>query len=126
MDKVAMVALGGGAGAVLRFWSVTWIARMLGAGYLGTAFVNIAGSFAMGILAVLLLERFPDALGRLAPFLMTGVLGGFTTFSAFSLDTLFLIERGRWMIASGYILGSVVLSIMGLALGFYLARWWLA
>lgn len=126
MDKVIMVAVGGALGAVLRFAGVGWIARLSGASYVGTLFVNVIGSFAMGILAVLLIERFPETWGRAAPFLMTGVLGGFTTFSAYSLDVLALIERGRWTLAAGYAGGSVLLSVLGLFAGLVLARSMLA
>ena len=81
----------------------------------------------MGLIAVLMIERLPDGWGRLAPFAMTGVLGGFTTFSAFSLDTLYLVERGRHLAAAAYVGGSVALSVLALFLGwealwaFYLA-----
>ena len=122
MEKLAMVAVGGAIGAVLRLLGAGWIGRMTGEGWLGTAFVNVAGCFAMGLLAVLMMERMPGSWGRFAPFAMTGVLGGFTTFSAFSLDTLFLIERGRLAAAAGYVAGSVGLSILGLFLGLKLAR----
>jgi fluoride exporter len=122
MEKLAMVALGGAIGAVLRLIGAGWVGRLTGEGWLGTAFVNVAGSFAMGLLAVLMMERLPGSWGRFAPFAMTGVLGGFTTFSVFSLDTLFLIERGRLAAAAGYVAGSVGLSILGLFLGLKLAR----
>jgi fluoride exporter len=122
MEKLVMVALGGAIGAVLRLLGAGWVGRLTGEGWLGTAFVNVAGSFAMGVLAVLMMERLPGSWGRLAPFAMTGVLGGFTTFSAFSLDALFLIERGRTAAAAGYVAGSVALSILGLYFGLKLAR----
>lgn len=122
IEKVAAVAAGGALGAVLRYLGVAWIARLTGAGFMGTLFVNVVGSFLMGILAVVLMERFPGSFARFAPFLMTGILGGFTTFSAFSLDALSLIERGRILTAAGYIGGSVVLSIVALFAGLALAR----
>lgn len=122
MEKLLMVALGGGIGAVLRWLGAAWVGRLTGEGFLGTAFVNVVGSFAMGLLAVLMMERLPGSWGRFAPFLMTGVLGAFTTFSAFSLDTLYLFERGRVGIAAAYVAGSVALSILGLLLGLKLAR----
>ena len=122
MDKLAMVAAGGAIGASLRYLGVAWVARLTGAGFVGTMAVNVAGAFAMGVLAVILIERLPGEVGRLALFLITGVLGGFTTFSAFSLDALYLIERERYGMAAGYILGSVLLSILALFLGLKLAR----
>lgn len=117
-----MVAMGGAIGAVLRWLGVAWVGRLTGEGWLGTAFVNVAGCFAMGVLAVLMTERLPGGWGRFAPFALTGVLGGFTTFSAFSLDAVHLVERGRLAAAGGYVAGSVALSILGLVLGLKLAR----
>ena len=122
MEKLAMVALGGAIGAVLRWLGAAWVGRLTGEGWLGTAFVNVAGSFVMGVLAAVMIERLPGSWGRYAPFAMTGVLGGFTTFSAFSLDALYLVERGRLAAAAGYVAGSVGLSILGLFLGLKLAR----
>ena len=117
-----MVALGGAIGAVLRWLGAGWVGRLMGEGWLGTAFVNVTGCFAMGVLAVLMMERMPGSWGRFAPFVMTGLLGGFTTFSAFSLDTLYLVERGRLGIASAYVAGSVALSVLALFAGLRLAR----
>ena len=118
-----MVAVGGAIGASLRYLTVVWAARAFGSGFpAGTMVVNVAGSFAMGVLAVLLMERFSGAWGRYAPFLLTGVLGGFTTFSAYSLDALYLLERGRHAAAALYIGGSVVASIGALWAGLTLAR----
>lgn len=121
--NVLMVAVGGAIGASLRYLTVVWAARAFGPAFpAGTMVVNVAGSFAMGVLAVLLMERFPGAWGRYAPFLLTGVLGGFTTFSAYSLDALYLLERGRHAAAALYIGGSVVASIGALWAGLTLAR----
>lgn len=120
---VLSVALGGALGASLRWLFTGWAMRTFGTGFpYGTFGVNVIGSFAMGVAAVALMERFPGAWGRFAPFLMTGVLGGFTTFSAFSLDALHLMERGRLLAAGGYVAGSVALSIMALFAGLALAR----
>lgn len=123
IDKLALVAVGGALGAGLRFLSVNWIARLTGDPAFGTFFVNVSGSFVMGIVAVLLLERGPDVVSRLAPFLMTGILGGFTTFSAFSLDAFRLYEDGRALAALAYVGASVLCSIFGLVGGFLAARW---
>jgi CrcB protein len=76
--------------------------------------VNVAGSFLMGVLVVVLAYKSST---RFAPFLMTGVLGGFTTFSAFSLDALTLWERGQGALAAVYVIGSVVASIAALVAG---------
>lgn len=117
------VAAGGAIGASLRYLVVRWAGHVLGLAFpYGTLIVNVAGSLAMGLAAVVMMERFPGSWGRLSPFLMTGVLGGFTTFSAFSLDALYLIERGRHLAALAYIGGSVALSVLGLWAGMVLAR----
>jgi CrcB protein len=120
---VLAVAAGGAIGATLRWAVVRWAGHAMGLGFpWGTLIVNVAGSAVMGLLAVAMMERFPGSWGRFSPFLMTGVLGGFTTFSAFSLDALYLIERGRNLAAASYIGGSVGLSIAGLWAGMALAR----
>lgn len=122
IEKLLLVALGGGCGAALRFLSVTAFLRMTGDTAYGTLFVNVVGSFLMGLIVVMLAARVPDAGARALPFLTVGVLGGFTTFSAFSLDAMRLIEDGRLIGASVYILGSVVLSILALIAGLALGR----
>jgi CrcB protein len=120
IPTVVQVALGGALGASLRYGVNVLAARLVGAGFpVATLVVNVLGSFLMGLLAAALLERGE---GRLAPFLLTGVLGGFTTFSAFSLDAVRLWERGEATAAAGYVAASVVLSIAGLALGLGVAR----
>ena len=123
LPTILLVALGGGLGASLRWLFVGWAGRSFGLGFpWGTLGVNVIGSFVMGLAAVILMERAPGAWGRFAPFLMTGVLGGFTTFSAFSLDSLYLIERGRSLAAAGYMAGSVLFSVLALFAGLTLAR----
>ncbi|MEM7176800.1 MAG: fluoride efflux transporter CrcB [Pseudomonadota bacterium] len=123
IDKIAYVAAGGAIGATMRFLVGHWSVRALGTGFpWGTLIVNVAGSFAMGVIAVVLLERFPGSFARWSPFIMTGVLGGFTTFSAFSLDALLLIEKDKTGLALAYIGASVILSLGGLWAGFTLAR----
>ena len=123
MPVLLQVALGGAAGASLRFLSGAMILRVMGSGFpYGTMFVNIVGSFLMGFLAFYMLERMDGSFGRYAPFLMTGLLGGFTTFSAYSLDALYLLERGRYASASVYMGGSVLLAIGALFLGMTIAR----
>jgi CrcB protein len=112
---MTQVALGGAIGAALRFLAVSVVGTPV-----GTLIVNVAGCFAMGVLAVWLLG--PKGPGPIAPFLVTGVLGGFTTFSAFSLDTLKLWQAGQTAQAALYVGGSVVLSLVAVALGAALAR----
>lgn len=123
MEKLALVAAGGAIGAVLRYGAVGWAARALGGAFpWGTLLVNVTGSLAMGVAAVLVAERLPESWARLAPFVMTGVLGGFTTFSAFSLDVLALAERDRAGLALAYAGASVLLSLVAIWLGVLLAR----
>ena len=113
------VALGGAIGASARFAVNLAAARLFGMGFpVGTLCVNVLGSFAMGVLAVLLLDRASP----LAPFLLTGVLGGFTTFSAFSLDTLMLWERGPPVLALVYVILSVAASLLAVFAGLALGR----
>jgi CrcB protein len=123
MPVLLQVALGGALGASLRFLSGAMILRAMGSGFpYGTMFVNVVGSFLMGFLAFYMLERMDGSFSRYAPFVLTGVLGGFTTFSAYSLDALYLLERGRYASASVYMGGSVVLAIGALFLGMTIAR----
>lgn len=117
------IAMGGAIGASLRYLTTTMVARHLGHGFpFGTLTVNIVGSFIMGFCAIYLIERFGGMPHRFAPFLMTGVLGGYTTFSAFSLDALTLLDRGRGMAALIYMGGSVILAVGALWVGIMLAR----
>ncbi|MBB5517077.1 CrcB protein [Rubricella aquisinus] len=112
------VALGGAIGAVLRYASVVFAMRLIGTGFpFGTLFVNVVGSFLMGIAAVWVLSR-----PGMAPFVMAGVLGGFTTFSAFSLDALRLIEAERIGAALLYVSGSVGLCLIAVFAGIMIGR----
>jgi CrcB protein len=114
------VAAGGAIGACLRYLTNVGAGRLFGPGFpVGTMIVNVAGCFAMGVIVTVLAKKGGN---HLAPFLMTGVLGGFTTFSAFSLDTLTLWERGQAGAAAIYVLGSVILSLAGIVAGLTLAR----
>ena len=122
IEKLLLVAAGGACGASLRFLSVSLFLRLTGDSASGTFFVNVVGSFLMGLAVVILAERFPDSGARYMPLITVGLLGGFTTFSAFSLDAIRLIEDGRVGWASAYIAGSVVLSILALVVGMFLGR----
>lgn len=124
MTPLLQVALGGAIGAAARYLTGNTVTRFVGHGFpAGTMVVNVAGSFLMGAFVVMLARKSENAL---APFLMTGLLGGFTTFSAFSLDAITLFERGQIGAATGYIVGSVALSLLGLLGGLYVARMVLA
>lgn len=112
------VALGGALGSMARY-GVTILAGRVTGLPLGTLTVNIAGCFAMGLLASVLALRGGQ---HLAPLLLTGVLGGFTTFSAFSLDTLTLWQRGAAGLAMGYVAASVLLSLAAVTAGLALGR----
>jgi len=107
-------ACGGAIGAALRYLvSITLLFPF------GTLAVNVIGSFIMGAAFVILTAKGAD---RMIVFAMTGVLGGFTTFSAFSLDTFKLIEQGRMLFAGGYVLASVALSLVAVFGGILLMR----
>ena len=115
-------ACGGALGAALRYLTVHWAARLFGTGFpYGTLAVNVAGSLVMGLLAAWFVQRGSGP-SPLAAFAMTGVLGGFTTFSAFSLDALLLYEEGRMLAAAGYVGLSVAASIGALFAGIAMAR----
>lgn len=114
------VALGGAAGAVLRYAAGLGIGRAVGHGFpVAILTVNVVGSLLMGVFVVLAAQR---GLSRLSPLVMTGFLGGFTTFSAFSLEAVTLYERGAAGQAALYVALSVGLSIGGLVCGIALAR----
>ncbi|WP_415401699.1 fluoride efflux transporter CrcB [Tateyamaria sp. SN3-11] len=120
-STLSLVALGGAIGASLRWLTGVAMLRAMGPSDFPLAIitVNVVGSFLMGVFVVAAAQR---GLTHLSPFVMTGLLGGFTTFSAFSLETMTLIERGQIASASLYILLSVGLSVGALALGLILAR----
>ncbi len=132
MNHLFIVAAGGAIGAGLRHLVGLGALRFLGPAFpFGTMSVNIAGSFAMGALVAWLAFK-ADITGWLGVvfgsgqnmrlFMATGVLGGFTTFSAFSLDALLMWERGDAGMATLYVLGSVVLSLAGIFSGLALVR----
>ena len=114
------VALGGAIGSSLRYLSNVGAMRWFGPNFpYGTIFVNILGSFAMGVLVVFLAHKGGN---RFAPLLMTGVLGGFTTFSAFGWETLSLLRDGRVLVALAYVTASVGCSLLAAWLAWVLFR----
>lgn len=122
MYNLVIVAAGGAVGASLRHLTGLAAMRLLGVNFpWGTLAVNIVGSFAMGVFIELLARRF-GASNELRLFIATGLLGGFTTFSAFSLDVAVLWERGAMATAAGYVLASVVGAILALFAGLWVAR----
>ena len=122
MNQVMAVAIGGALGSVLRYGLSNWVHSFVGRGFpYGTLAVNVLGCLAMGILFVLLVERMADsAMWRAG--LLVGVLGGFTTFSAFSIETFNLIEQGDLAKAAGNMAASLILCIGATWLGVVLAR----
>lgn len=121
MIPTLLVALGGALGSVARYGVNVGTARAFGPGFpWGTLTVNVVGGFVMGLIAALLALRGGSNEARV--FLMTGVLGGFTTFSAFSLDAVALWERGATGLAAAYVAASVFLSIAALVAGLALGR----
>ena len=122
MNMFLSVAIGGALGACARYGVAQIMLRQLGPGYpYGTLFVNIAGSFLMGILIELIALRWSPS-PEIRVLLVTGFLGGFTTFSAFSLDVALMVEKGETLSAAGYVLMSVFLSVAGLFAGLHLMR----
>ncbi len=122
MTHFLIVFLGGGFGAGMRHLTGLAALRLMGPGYpWGTLFVNIAGSLAMGIL-IALLGRKLQVTNEIRLLIATGFLGGFTTFSAFSLDVAVMWERGAVTTAVVYILASVILSLLAVFAGLWLVR----
>jgi len=118
---VLYVAFGGAIGAACRYLTGLGVIRLLGHHPFPVAviLVNVIGSFLMGAFVVVAAHR---GLTHLSPFVMTGLLGGFTTFSAFSLETVHLIERGALGQAAPYVLLSVGLSVGGLFIGLMVTK----
>jgi CrcB protein len=122
MFQVLYIAGGGAAGAVLRYWASTGVYAMLGRDFpYGTLVVNVAGSLLIGLLTVMLLERFDlDPQWRAA--LLIGLLGAFTTFSTFSLETFYLLEQGELAKAVANVVLSVVLCLVATWVGILTGR----
>lgn len=122
MKELVLVAAGGAVGAALRHLTGMAMLRLMGAGFpWGTLTVNLVGSFAMGAFIELLARRF-GASNEIRLLVATGVLGGFTTFSSFSLDVAVLWERGAAALAAGYVLASVTGAIAALFAGLWVVR----
>ncbi|MCA0042450.1 fluoride efflux transporter CrcB [Celeribacter litoreus] len=120
MAPLIQVALGGALGASGRYLTGLLMSRLMGKGFpWGTLTVNFFGCFFMGVIVVVLAHENGN---KFAPLLMTGVLGGFTTYSAFSLDAMTIFERGDYGLAAIYVVGTLFLALGGIALGLYAAR----
>lgn len=120
LTTLLQVALGGAIGASARYLTSVGAMRLMGPGFpWATLTVNVMGSFLMGMLVVILAQKGGM---KAAPFLMTGILGGFTTFSAFSLDAFTIYERGQTGLAATYVIASVVLSLTAIVAGILITR----
>ena len=124
MVGVVLVGIGGGIGAMARYGASVLVGRVWGVvGFpLATLLINIIGSLAMGLLIGWMAKAMPSWAPEGRLFLAVGVLGGFTTFSSFSLDTIALIERGEIGQAGTYVVLSVVVSVVCLYLGLLMTR----
>lgn len=122
MQTILAIAAGGATGAVMRHGLNSSLMHLLGTGFpYGIFAANVIGSFLMGVL-VSVFAHFWEPSQAVKAFLTVGFLGAFTTFSAFSLDAVILMERGTYGAAAFYVAGSVVLAIGGLFAGMILVR----
>jgi len=122
MKMVFYVAIGGALGSTARYLTAEAFSRWIGTGFpWATLTVNIVGSACMGLLAGLMAHVW-SLPTEMRLFLTTGILGGFTTFSTFSLDVASMLQRGDFSTAAAYMLSSLVIGIGGLFAGLYLVR----
>lgn len=123
MENTVLIFLGAGIGGVLRYWISTFVYSFVNRPFpYGTLFVNVSGSLLMGILFVLIMDRFENFGPPLRSLLLIGLLGGYTTFSSFSIETINLIENGQWIGACMNIVLSTFLCIMAAWIGVIGAR----
>ena len=122
MTQTLSIAAGGAVGALLRFWVSSGVYQLLGRGFpYGTLAVNVLGSFLMGLLYILLLERMtvgPEVRGAL----LVGLLGAFTTFSTFSIETLNLVEQADYLKAGTNVIASVLACLLAAWIGLIVGR----
>ena len=122
MSNLLLVAVGGAIGAALRHLSGIAALRIMGAGFpWGTLFVNVLGSFIMGLFIAWMVKK-TGVSNDMRLFVATGILGGFTTFSAFSLDVANMVERGAMGGAFIYIAASVIISLAAVFIGLWFGR----
>lgn len=122
MNQILAIAIGGGIGSVLRHYSISILGVLTGAVFpYSTLFVNVVGSFLIGFIVELVALRW-QAPSTMQLFLVTGFLGGFTTFSAFSLDIFKLAQTGHTLQAAGYAVLSVIGSFLALLAGVFIVR----
>jgi fluoride exporter len=121
MGTVLAVGVGGGLGALARYYIAGWVQPAGAAFNWGIFVVNVTGGLLMGMIveaSALKLNLSPE----LRSFLTVGILGGYTTFSTFSLDSALLLQKGQYGLAAAYVMGSVILSILALFAGLWIAR----
>src|SRR4051812_2951543 len=121
MGTVFAVGVGGGLGALARYYIAGWVQPAGAAFNWGIFVVNISGGLLMGLIveaSALKLNLSPE----LRSFLTVGILGGYTTFSTFSLDSALMLQKGQYGLAAAYMIGSVVLSIAALFAGLWIVR----
>lgn len=122
MNAYLLVGIGGALGAMARYWAGTAIGSLSNGFPTSTFLINIVGSIAMGLLVGFLARTTPQYQNEIRLFVAVGIFGGFTTFSSFSLDAIALMERGDYLLATAYIVGSVLLSLAGLMMGLWAMR----
>ncbi|MEH3092507.1 MAG: fluoride efflux transporter CrcB [Agrobacterium cavarae] len=122
MSNILLVAIGGAIGSVGRYLVGLWATRLAGPSFpWGTLTVNVVGAFAIGLLVEMVARRF-DASNEMRAFIVTGILGGFTTWSSFTLDTMVLFERGEVGLSALYLLASLLVSFAAIFAGLALGR----
>lgn len=123
MNTISLIFIGAGLGGVLRYGVSTGVYYLFNKNFpYGTLVVNVSGSFLMGFLFILLLERFHTFAPQLRALLLIGFLGGYTTFSSFSIETINLIENANWFPAILNILLSTILCLIAAWIGVILGR----
>ena len=121
MEVVLVVGLGGAVGAILRWWVGVLMSHLLAPVFLGTLVVNLAGSFLVGVLLIWFQGKLPIN-DVLRTGIVVGLLGGFTTYSAFSMEAVNMMMAGLYGRASAYVITMVVLCLMGTWAGIMLGR----
>ncbi len=123
MNTIFLIFIGAGIGGVLRYGISTGVYNLFNKNFpYGTLVVNVSGSLLMGFLFVLILERFQNFAPQLRALLLIGFLGGYTTFSSFSIETINLIESGNWLPAGINVLFSTILCLAAAWIGVILGR----
>lgn len=122
MEKYLFIGLGGFLGSISRYWLSALIHKFAGMNFpYGTLTVNVIGCFAIGLLMTMFQEHFVEN-PNIRLFLIIGVLGGFTTFSSFSFDTLALMKAGNFLSAGVNIVASVTVCLMATWIGYYIGE----